>query len=362
MSRVRPILVAGPTSREPVVRRRVDPAHWAGEPTHRGIDGPIVNEVRRRLLLVEDDEVIGEATQTHLQRHDYDVTWETDGLAAWHTFTAAQDRPFDVVLSDVAGGAEPRSLRAAVGRGRDEVGDLADAVDAMAARLAARLAAEQRFTADVAHDLRTPVTGLVTAAALLDDTRPAVLVRGRAAALAGLVEELLEVARLDAGVETAELEHVHLAAEVDRAVGRGVAKVAYPAGTVVVSGDDQATTVLTDPRRLERVLSNLIGNAIRHGRPPVRIATRGRRIEIVDDGPGFGPELLAGGPQRFRSSRSRGHGHGLGLVIASGQAAVLGARLSFDNAPGAGARVCLELPGDARQEGPTTDRGQPGPD
>jgi len=55
---------------------------------------------RPRLLLVEDDPVIGEATQLNLERHDYDVTWVGDGLEAWHAFVGAQT-PFDLVLSDV---------------------------------------------------------------------------------------------------------------------------------------------------------------------------------------------------------------------------------------------------------------------
>ncbi|MGI8459352.1 MAG: ATP-binding protein [Propionibacteriaceae bacterium] len=244
----------------------------------------------------------------------------------------------------VAGEDRPHSLRSAVGPGRDEVGDLADAVDAMAARLADRLHSEQRFTTDVAHDLRTPVTGLVTAAALLDDSRPAELVRDRAATLTILVEELLEVARLDSGVETAELELVRIHEVVDRAVRRGVAKGEYPADDVVLHAEGEMITVLTDPRRLERVLSNLIRNALHHGRPPVEITTEGRRIRIVDHGAGFDPDLLAGGPQRFRSSRPRGQGHGLGLVIASGQAAVLGADLTFANAADGGAQVSVVLP------------------
>lgn len=248
----------------------------------------------------------------------------------------------------------PQSLRAAVGRGRDEVGDLADAVDAMAERLAGQLQLEQRFTADVAHDLRTPVTGLVTAAALLDDSRPAELVRDRAAALTIMIEELLEVARLDTGVETAELELVEVPVVVDRAVRRGVAKGEYDSDLVVVRESREPATVLTDPRRLERVLSNLIRNALQHGRPPVEIITRGRVIMIIDHGEGFSPEILTGGPQRFRSSaRPRGHGQGQGngreLVIATGQAAVLGTKLIFTNAPEGGARVRIELPDDTGQ-------------
>ncbi len=241
---------------------------------------------------------------------------------------------------------ESRSLRAAVGPGRDEVGDLADAVDAMTDRLADQLQSEQRFTADVAHDLRTPVTGLATAAALLDDSRPAELVRDRVAALTVLVEELLEVARLDTGVETAELEHVRIGDFVHRAVQRGAATGEYPGSAVVIHADDEPGTTLTDPRRLDRVLSNLVRNAVKHGAPPVEIETSPHRIMITDHGPGFGPELLQLGPQRFAQTvRERGSGHGLGLIIAIGQTTVLGGVLRFENAPSGGARAVLTLPG-----------------
>ncbi|WP_375426662.1 ATP-binding protein [uncultured Friedmanniella sp.] len=243
-----------------------------------------------------------------------------------------------------AGDAVP-SLRSAVGTGQDEVGDLADAVDAMAARLGERLRVEQRFTADVAHDLRTPVTGLIAAAALLDDSRPAVLVRDRAVALSTLVEELLEVARLDSGVETAELEHVRLPEVVTRALQRGVAKGEYTATDVTLQVRGAPVTVLTDPRRLERVLSNLVRNARQHGAPPVVVQVEGPQLVVRDHGPGFEARLLEVGPERFLSTRpGRGGGHGLGLVIAAGQAVVLGAPLRLGNAEDGGAQVVLRLP------------------
>ena len=245
-----------------------------------------------------------------------------------------------------AGGVENRTLRTAVGAGNDEVGDLADAVDAMAARLAERLQTEQRFTADVAHDLRTPLTGLNAAASLLDDSRPAQMVQDRVEALTTLVEELLEVARLDSRVETAQLEYAMIPAIVTRAVQRGVAKGEFPQDAVTVHSDDTGEAVLTDARRLERVLSNLIRNALQHGRPPVTVEAGGNTIVITDAGAGFSPEFLARGPQRFqRSSANRAGGHGLGLIIAQGQTAVLGGTLHFDNAPQGGARVTIQLPG-----------------
>ncbi len=260
----------------------------------------------------------------------------------------------------VSGGEEPTSMRAAVGGRRDEVGDLADAVDAMADRLNRRLRAEQRFTADVAHDLRTPVTGLVTAAALLDDSRPAQMVRDRAAALTTLVEDLLEVARLDRGHETADLEKVDLAEVVTRAIRRGVASGEYAEDQVVVRTDPRGVELLTDRRRLERVLSNLVRNALRHGSPtgapPVEVIQIQAEITVRDHGPGFDAALLADGPQRFRRTDRSGGGNGLGLVIAEGQTRLLGGALRLGNAESGGAVVMLALPTDRPLE-PTSRTG-----
>jgi signal transduction histidine kinase len=113
--------------------------------------------------------------------------------------------------------------------------------------------------------------------------------------------------------------------------------------------------VTTDPRRLERVLINLLVNAAKHGRPPIEVTVEGRVIRVRDHGPGFPEELLAQGPSRFRtgSTDRAGHGHGLGLTIAAGQARVLGARLTFRNVrpvaapedvPAEGAVAVLWLP------------------
>ncbi len=260
------------------------------------------------------------------------------------------------------GGGPPASMKDAVGPRSDEVGDLADAVDGLTERLADRIRAEQRFTADVAHDLRTPVTGLITAAALLDASRPAELVRDRAAALHSLVEELLEVARLDRGSEIAELQPVRLSEVVERAVRRGVAAGEYAEEAVVLRTEDgpAAGTVRTDPRRLERVLSNLVRNALTHGAPPVEIDQQGRLVVIRDHGPGFDAPMLAEGPQPFRRRRRPGvPGNGLGLVIAAGQSAVLGGSLDLANAPGGGARVTLRLPEDEPGDEPGDGPGAP---
>ncbi|MFJ5549354.1 two-component system sensor histidine kinase CseC [Streptomyces sp. NPDC093225] len=231
---------------------------------------------------------------------------------------------------------------------RDETDDLARAVDRMADALQQRLEAERRVTADIAHELRTPVTGLLTAAELLPPGRPTELVRDRAQAMRVLVEDVLEVARLDSASERAELQEVALGEFVSRRV-----TVLMPEATVRVVADE---IVATDPRRLERILGNLLANAARYGRQPVQVDVEGRVVRVRDHGPGFPEALLKEGPSRFRtgSTDRAGVGHGLGLTIAAGQARVLGARLTFRNvaAPGgieregacAGAVAVLWLP------------------
>ncbi|MFF0578138.1 ATP-binding protein [Streptosporangium saharense] len=226
-------------------------------------------------------------------------------------------------------------------RGRDEIAAVGAALDQMADALRARLEAERRVTADIAHELRTPVAGLVTAAGLLPEGRPAELVRDSAATLRRLVEDVLEVARLDASAETPARE-VRSSGTLAR---RAVAASGVPDVEVLVSGEAE---VETDPRRVERILANLVSNAARHGAPPVRVDVTGFSVTVRDHGPGFPEPMLVTlrehGPQRFGTgSAARGDGIGLGLTIAAGQARVLGAHLSFANAPDGGAIVRLDL-------------------
>ncbi|MER6996495.1 two-component system sensor histidine kinase CseC [Streptomyces sp. NPDC000410] len=229
------------------------------------------------------------------------------------------------------GNTDVRVRQAIGGLVRDETDDLARAVDALTDELNARIEAERRVTADIAHELRTPVTGLLTAAELLPPGRPSELVRDRAQAMRTLVEDVLEVARLDSASERAELQEIALGEFVSRRV------TALDPETVIHVVHE--SWVSTDPRRLERILGNLLANAAKHGKPPVEVTVEGRVVRVRDHGPGFPEELLREGPSRFRTGASdrAGHGHGLGLTIAAGQARVLGARLTFRNAAPGGA-------------------------
>ncbi|MEU8680709.1 HAMP domain-containing sensor histidine kinase [Streptomyces sp. NPDC048611] len=222
-------------------------------------------------------------------------------------------------------------------RGKDEIARLGAAVNTMADALSARLEAERRVTADIAHELRTPVAGLVTAVGLLPPGRPAELVSGGVDTLRSVVENVLEVARLDVpGVEQAQCEEVLPSALARRAA-------ALAGGDVEVRVDGESV-VTTDHRRVERILANLVANARLHGAPPVTLEVAGTAVRVRDHGPGFPGELLTHGPQRFRTgARERGAGVGLGLTIVEGQARVLGARVTYENPPDGGALAVLEL-------------------
>ncbi|MDH6542109.1 HAMP domain-containing sensor histidine kinase [Streptomyces sp. SPB4] len=258
-----------------------------------------------------------------------------------------------------AGDLDARIGASGVPGSRDEVAELSSAVDTMAASLQRRLEAEQRFTADVAHELRTPLTGLHTAAELLPPGRPTELVRDRVGALRTLTEDLLEVARLDANREEARLEE-HL-------LGPLVASITHRSGVPArLSGTEDdgphgepgerrtgrpdgaaagGALVRTDVRRLERILTNLLLNARRHGAGPITVTVSGASVTVRDHGPGFPESLLREGPQRFKTGAAeRGQGTGLGLTIAFGQAQVIGAAVTLSNPDPSGAAATVTLP------------------
>jgi two-component system sensor histidine kinase MtrB len=237
--------------------------------------------------------------------------------------------------------------------GSDEFADLAESFNRMAealertvADLRALEASQRRFVADVSHELRTPLTALTTAAdvleahnAGLDETgqRAARLLVVESRRLAGLVADLMEISRLDAGVAVMAWEDVDLAALVEGAIrSRGwEARVQTRLAPGVV--------IAADPRRLDAVIGNLVGNAFEHGRPPVRVALSADdttvRLRVADGGPGIAPEHLAGVFERFYKadpSRPRSAGSGLGLAIARENARLHGGDVTVANGAGSG--------------------------
>jgi signal transduction histidine kinase len=230
--------------------------------------------------------------------------------------------------------------------------EMAEALEAKIAALQEAQARERRFTSDVSHELRTPLTALVGEASLLREhlgrmpeeaRRPAELLIQDVARLRRLVDELMEISRFDAGRESLEEDAVDLDALVDATVrARGWDR------RVEVSG--QGVVLRSDRRRLERIVANLIGNALEHGggRCRVTIGVNGQHafVEVTDRGAGIPSEHLAHLFDRFyKADPSRmGAGSGLGLAIAMENARLLGGTIDVWSEVGTGSRFTLILP------------------
>ena len=230
--------------------------------------------------------------------------------------------------------------------------EMAEALETKITELSEAQARERRFTADVAHELRTPLTAVVNEASLLAEhiermppeaRRPAELLVADVARLRDLVEDLMEISRLDAGTQPVRPERVDLGSLVASAVrARGWdERLRLDADEVVLT---------SDPRRLERIVANLVGNALEHGGREVSVRVGrdgvGAFVEVSDRGPGIAREDLPHLFDRFyKADRARaGHGTGLGLAIALENARLLGGDIAVASEPGAGTRFTFRLP------------------
>ncbi|MFC8801287.1 ATP-binding protein [Promicromonospora sp. NPDC057138] len=246
--------------------------------------------------------------------------------------------------------------------GRDELADLASTFNDTAAALERSVgelrdqeAEARRFVADVSHELRTPIMALTSIMEMLEaDARGrspeelelATMAVDRTRKLSRLAEDLLELSRLDAGAVELRLEHVdvaHVVADTIRTRGWGDAVDVVPTGPVPAR---------VDVRRLDISVANLVGNALRHGSPPVVVEVRTEAddvlVVVTDHGPGL-PEgvdadRLFSRFYKADSSRTRSDGSGLGLAITLVNARLHGGDVVARNSAGAGARFELRLP------------------
>jgi two-component system sensor histidine kinase MprB len=229
--------------------------------------------------------------------------------------------------------------------GRDEVGRLSAALDAMLGRLATSREDQQRLVQDAGHELRTPLTSLRTNVSVLrsfDDLKPEARQRlladldGETRELTELVNELIELATHPHDDEPAQEVALAETAEV------AAARVRRRSGRQILV-DADATVVQGRRQALERALSNLLENAVKFddGDEPIEIVVRDHRVEVRDHGPGIADEDLQHVFDRFyRASAARGlPGSGLGLAIVSEVAGSHGGRVFAANRDGGGAVV-----------------------
>jgi two-component system sensor histidine kinase MtrB len=257
--------------------------------------------------------------------------------------------------------------------GEDELAELgrsfnamADSIESQIQELADLSLVQQRFVSDVSHELRTPLTTIRLAADMIHDrredfdaatARAAELLHAQVARFEGLLTDLLEISRYDAGSVQLELEATSLA-HLAEDVMDSMRQVAEQHGTelrLVAPGG--YSPVDMDARRVRRILRNLLGNAIEHGEGRPIVVTVDSNAHAVavgvrDYGMGMSPSDVEHVFDRFwRADPSRKRtlgGTGLGLSIALGDAKLHGGTLAVWSRLGAGTNFVLTLPREPR--------------
>jgi len=274
------------------------------------------------------------------------------GIFLAHTIARSVERVREASVALAAGDLRARAPES----GPAELADLAASFNEMAANIEQLFDARRELVAWASHDLRTPLANMQAMLEALEDglAEPAdylPALREQVAALSVLVDDLFELARIDAGALTLELRIASVSAVVDSCL-RGVEAEARQRHVLLVGEVDESITARFAPEKVERVLVNLLTNALRHTPSDGSVAVRVEplrdevQISVEDTGDGLGEEAQRRMFDRFwRSDRARSsRGAGLGLAIARGLVEAQGGRIWAENRPGGGARVSFTLP------------------
>jgi two-component system sensor histidine kinase MtrB len=254
-------------------------------------------------------------------------------------------------------------------KGEDDLARLGTSFNGMAASIQQQIAqlenlsrVQQRFVSDVSHELRTPLTTIRMAGDLIHDSRgdfeptvarSAELLRGELDRFESLLSDLLEISRFDAGAAELEVEASDLRACVERAVDAHRTLAARKGTQLVVNAPSSPVVADMDSRRIERILRNLVANAIEHGEGKPIEVTIGENdtavaVTVRDHGVGLRPGEAALVFTRFwRADPARARttgGTGLGLAIALEDARLHAGRLEAWGALGEGSCFRLTLP------------------
>jgi two-component system, OmpR family, sensor histidine kinase BaeS len=244
-------------------------------------------------------------------------------------------------------------------RGKDELSTLGNAFNRMAESLQQAEQNRQAMTADIAHELRTPIAvQRAHLEALQDGIYPLTPenlqpVLDQTELLIRLVDDLRTLALADAGELRLELKRVDVGELAEAVIERFRPEADGKAIALEFIHPEIEVPIEVDPRRMEQILNNLFSNALRHtpsgGKIAMRVEQRAGHVSIrvADSGPGIPPEALAHIFERFyRADRSRSReegGSGLGLAIARQLALAHGGELKASNRPEGGAEFTLEL-------------------
>ena len=285
------------------------------------------------------------------------------GMSGGLWVTRRTVRPLEKVSAAAALIAEGQlTTRLVVEQADKEVQQLTESFNTMVSRLVERLERDARFASDVSHELRSPLTTLATTASVLqqhrDELSPAAqesldLLSADLSIFQSLVEDLLEMARSDAGATSHVIETIPAVELVRQSVRSAAQRHRLEAPTLEVSGELENPLVSVDRRRFERVMTNLIDNAHRYAGDvvAVRLELHGSQLAVnVDDaGPGIAPDEQEKIFQRFfrgRAAHDRGmaRGTGLGLSLVRDHVESFDGTINVLVSPEGGARFQILLP------------------
>ena len=240
--------------------------------------------------------------------------------------------------------------------GPAEVAELAASFNEMGANLGRLFDTRRELIAWASHDLRTPLANMQAMLEALEDGlgdpgEYVPVLREQVRLLSLLVDDLFELARIDAGALTLELHHLPVAPVISSSMRSVEAEARSRHVTLAADVEDDVTARFA-PEKVERVLMNLLTNALRHtptdGAVAVRVEPRAGEVEVAveDTGKGLDAEARDRMFERFwRGDQSRSsRGAGLGLAIARGLVEAQGGRIWAEDREGGGARVCFTLP------------------
>jgi signal transduction histidine kinase len=243
--------------------------------------------------------------------------------------------------------------------GPSELRELGAAFNEMAAGLEQLFDARRELVAWASHDLRTPLASLRAMTEALEDglVRPEEYIpaiRAQTEILSRLVEDLFELAMIDSGALTLEVREARLADLVESCLSALEAEARTQNVSLAARVDPAAPPVWIAPDKIERVLLNLLANAVRHSRPEGSVSVRVELVSdhvlvaVEDSGDGLAPDAPQRMFERFwraDGSRTRASGGaGLGLAIAQGLVVAHGGEIWAENLHEGGARVAFTLP------------------
>ena len=242
----------------------------------------------------------------------------------------------------------------------DEIGQLADTINDMSAKISQTERMQTEFISSVSHELRTPLTAITGWGETLlaseeidpeETKRGMAIILREARRLTGMVEELLEFTRMQDGRFTLNVETADLLAEFEDTVFMYGSRLRQEGIELeYLENDDEIPEIPCDVSRMRQVFLNILDNAAKHGGEGKKITASIHQekenvvVRIRDFGPGIPEEELPHVKLKFYKGSSKARGNGIGLAVCEEIVTMHGGALTLENAQGGGTLVTVALP------------------